>query len=503
MFELFKRNKAEIVPVKQTKTKRATRRFIAAKNALLSKFHTSYSKINNELKSDYIALTLRARNLAKNNEIVSSYLNLMIRNALGDKGFTLNVTAYNDDGTADYIANRTIQNFWYDYCTSYKHYVSADGLQNALDFDKHILFNFLVDGEVFIRKIKDNKSKYVIRYEVLDSLDIDPLKNAIYSNGDKIVMGVKIDEHYKPLAYMVRKNKSADYYLSGEVEEIPADEIIHLYRKQYAQQVRGYTPLAPVIIALAGMQQYRTSEIEAAILSACYMGVWEKNGQSEDYSEFEDTETDENGDIAVEVESGAFRYAPDGYNLKSVQSNHPNTNYQAFYKAMIKSISAALSVSSNKLNSDYQSVNYSSLRQANTEDISAWRELQQFLIDNWKNIQYADWLKYLLISDLTNLPYSKIEKFLVHDFRGKSWQYLDPVKEYTAIKLKLDMRLTSPIIELERQGLDADDVLNQWELWQQKLKARNLTISNEVLTNLLIDKEINGEQDNSNADNQL
>ena len=172
-------------------------------------------------------------------------------------------------------------------------------MQNALDFDKHVLFNFLVDGEVFIRKIKDTKSRYVIRYEVLDALDIDPLKNATYSNGDKVVMGIKVDEHYKPLAYMVRKNKSADYYLSGEVEEIPADEIIHLYRKQYAQQVRGYTPLAPVIIALAGMEQYRTSEIEAAILSACYMGVWDKTGQSTDYGEFEDAATDENGDVAV------------------------------------------------------------------------------------------------------------------------------------------------------------------------------------------------------------
>ena len=87
------------------------------------------------------------------------------------------------------------------------------------------------------------------------------------------------------------------------------------------------------------------------------------------------------------------------------------------------------------------------------------------MIDNWKNVQYADWLKYLLISDLTNLPYSKIEKFLVHDFRGRAWEYLDPVKEFSAIKLKLDMRLTDPITEIEKTGGDADDVLNNWQRW--------------------------------------
>jgi len=102
-------------------------------------------------------------------------------------------------------------------------------------------------------------------------------------------------------------------------------------------------------------------------------------------------------------------------------------------------------------------------------------------------VQYADWLKYLLISDLTNLPYSKIEKFLVHDWMCKSWEYLDPVKEYTAIKLKLDMRLTNPIIELEKQGLDPDNVLDGWKLWQQKLKDRGIAeISNSTLTNMLL-----------------
>jgi len=109
------------------------------------------------------------------------------------------------------------------------------------------------------------------------------MKNAVYANGDKIVMGIKVDEHYKPLSYFIRKNKSADYYLQGETEEIPADEIIHIYRKQFAGQVRGYTPLAPVIISLAGLEQYRKAEIEAALLSACYMGIWEKNGQSADF----------------------------------------------------------------------------------------------------------------------------------------------------------------------------------------------------------------------------
>ena len=129
---------------------------------------------------------------------------------------------------------------------------------NGLDFDRHILFNYLVDGEVFIRKIKDNTSPYGIRFEVLDSLQIDPLFNAeLPATGEKIVMGIKIDKHNKPLSYFYRKSSSADYYLSGEREEIKASDIIHIYRKQFADQVRGYTPLSAVLLDLNSLEEYK------------------------------------------------------------------------------------------------------------------------------------------------------------------------------------------------------------------------------------------------------
>jgi capsid protein len=81
---------------------------------------------------------------------------------------------------------------------------------------------------------------------------------------------------------------------------------------------------------------------------------------------------------------------------------------------MLKGVAGALGMSYNKVSSDFESTSYSSLRQSNIEDAVTVKEMQQFLIDNWKNVQYAEWLKYLLLSDLTNLPYSKMDKFLSH-----------------------------------------------------------------------------------------
>lgn len=496
---LFSKKEAKKPVEKADKKRLQKRRFIGATNKAMTNFHTSFLKINGELKSDYIALTLRARDLAKNNTAVNSYVNLMLRSVLGNTGFILNCTSYNEDGTSDLIANRQIQDAWYDYTKSYKKYVSADHQLNGIDFDRHVLFNFLVDGEVFIRKVKDANSPYGIRFEVIDSLQIDPLYNGDYIyNGEKIVMGIKVDSHYKPLSYFIRKNSSADYYLSGEREEVKANEIIHLYKKQYAEQVRGFTPLAAVLLDLNALQEYKTAEINASLLNSAFMGIWEKQSSTSDgYDDYDDDEIDENGDVALELENNVFRYAPAGYKLSQIANNHPNSNVGAFVKAILKGVAGALGMSYNKISSDYESTSYSSLRQSNIEDAVTVKQIQQFLIDNWKNLQYAEWLKYLLLSDITNLPYSKIDKFMVHDFQSRNFEYLDPAKQMQSIQMRLSLGLSSPIQEIHNLGKSPQDVLNSWVRWQQMLKDRGLKIA---ATMQMIEKTIDHENNDNEED---
>lgn len=479
------------------KKKKYRRNFIGAANSLNNRFNTTYNKINAELRQDYIALTLRARSLVKNNETVQSYVNLMIRSVLGYQGITLNCTSYNQDGTSDFIANQQIEDLWYQYTHSYKNYVSADEQSNGLDFDRQVLFNYLVDGQVFIRKVKDSKSKFGIRFEIIDSLDVDTLYSFEGDAGanTRICMGVRVDAHGKPVSYFIRKNKSLDYYLCGEREEVKADEIIHIYQQLFPGQVRGYTPLSAVLLNLNSIQEYKRAQVSSSILNSCFMGVWEsQNGGADAYDEYDEQQVDENGDVAVELESNVFRYAPKNYKLNQIASNHPNPNVGSFLKSILKGVAGALGMSYNKISSDYESTSYSSLRQSNMQDEVTVKALQQFLIDHWKEHQFAIWLKYVLLSDLTNLPYSKIDKFMSHDFRGRNFQYLDPQKEMQSIQMRLSLGLSSPIEQIHNLGKDPVDVLNSWVKWNQMLKSRGLKVSSTM-------QMIQGEADVDNDDN--
>ena len=110
--------------------------------------------------------------------------------------------------------------------------------------------------------------------------------------------------------------------------------------------------MAPVLLSLFSLEQYKKSEIQSAILNANWFGVWESNGSGSDY-DYDDSEVDENGDIATELESNVIRYAPENKTLKQISSNHPNSNIGAFLKSIVKSISGSLGFSYNKIASDY------------------------------------------------------------------------------------------------------------------------------------------------------
>ena len=309
-------------------------------------------------------------------------------------------------------------------------------------------------------------------------------------------MGIKVDEHMKPLSYFIRKNPSLDYYQQGERIEVSADEIIHIYDKKFASQVRGFPILSSVMLELNSLNEYQRAEINASLLNALYMGIFQKtSSDANSYDEYDEKQIDDNGDVATTLQSNVFRYAPDGYTLKNIQSNHPNSNVKQFAKSILKQIAGALGLSYNKIASDYESTSYSSLRQANIQDAVTVKSYQQFFIDNWKNVQYQEFLKYLLLSDLTNLPYSKINKFLEHDFQGRQFQYLDPAKQMQAIQLRLSLGLSSPLEQIASLGKDPYFVLDSWAKWNQMLKDRGLKLSETMsmisnITDEKIEEEI-------------
>lgn len=488
MFKMFKKTEPE--------KKLKKRSFVGARTTANNHFSITNAKINSELKQDFIALVLRSRSLAKNSETVASFLNSISRSVIGS-GFIFHSTVQNEDGSSDKIASAQIEKNWKVFTENCQKYISVCGGMTGAEFDRLVLWTLLIDGEVFIRKVQDSNSPFGVRFQLIDSLDVDFLYNISSpdSKGNRVCMGVKVDSWGKPISYFIRKNPSLDYYHSGEREEIPASEIIHIFRKNFVGQVRGYTPLAPVLLSLNSLDSYKNAELNAALINACFMGFYEKTSAASIYENYEDDEITPAGEIASSLESNSIKFCPDGYSIKQLQNQHPNQNFGNFFKSTLKGICGTLGLSYNKISSDYESTSYSSLRASAIDNEECIKELQNFLISSWKDLQFNEFLKYLLLTDLTNLPYSRIEKFSSHTFSGKSSAYIDPVKEMAAIQLRLQLGLSNPIEEILNAGKQPEDILNGWEKWNKMLRDRNLQISvNTNILSALDDKEIENEE---------
>lgn len=463
LFDLFHRKHDKEIRKLKEEYSLSLRRFAAASHSRLIDWALSYSKINGSLKQDYIAMTLRARELAKNNEFVIGYLENLRRNVVGSDGFTLQCKAKDAKLRAD------VESLWREYNSRTGAFVSLDEHQSGRDFDVLVLRTLIVDGEVFIHRVFDPESRFGYRYEVLDSLEIDPLYNVEDAgSGERVVMGVRYDCRGREKSFYLRRSK-ADYYMTGPVEEIPAADIIHIFRKKFSDQARGYTELAGIILNLAQMDGYKEAEIVHARIQACAMGVWEWNGQSN--GDLLD-EVDDKGEFIREIKPGIFPVAPKGYTAKFLQNTSPNNQFGIFWKNMLRSIANALGISYNKAAGDYEAVNYSSLREATLEDRASFEELQRFIIENWKSFQYADFVRALAMNGFIRL--SDMSECLRHKFFGRRFPWVDPAKEISAKEKEYDLLLTDPITELESRGIDSEELLDRWKEWHDKLASRNI-----------------------------
>ena len=441
------------------------RMFNAAAHNRLVDWQISYQRVNGDLFVQWATITLRCRDLAMNNEAVIGMLKNLTRNVVGANGFTLQSKALPVE------ARPIIESLWREYNSGASHAVSVDGHAGGRDFDMLVLRSLIIDGECFIRRVYDPASKFGWRYEVIDSMQIDPLYMVeTLDNGGRIFMGIELDARGREVAYYYRPTTNDQYY-TGNRERIDAKDIIHLFRREFAAQYRGISMLAGAVMNLKQLDDYRTAELVHAQIGSCCMGVWEWNGQNAD-DIITDSTADDKGEFIREIKPGIFPIAPRGYSAKFLQNPGSNTQFPSFVKNILRSITNSLGISYNKGAGDYESVNYSSLREASLEDRESYAELQQFVIENWKSIQFRDFIGSAYVNGLVRGD--KFSDLRPHKFFGRRFAWVDPAKEIRAKQQEMAMMLTDPISELEARGEDPDEVIARFAEWKAKLEQAGL-----------------------------
>jgi lambda family phage portal protein len=455
------------------------RRFDAAQyNRLTHSWIASERSINTELRADLDALRRRSRDLAKNSPLAKKFLQMVASNVVGPRGFALQARVVNPDGSPDKLANDAIEAGYADWSKAR----NCD-IGKRLSFRaqcRAIALALARDGEALVRERQGAANPYGYALQVLDVERLDTTLNREPADGkNQIIMGVEQDADGVPVAYWLASNPLGRDPTGKKLQRIPAGEILHLFMTDDPEQVRGVPWMHAVMLTVNDLKGYNHAAIVAARIGASKMGFF--TSPDGDPTPVKDGE-DSAGMPFTEADPGQFGMLPPGYDFKSFDPDYPHANYAAFVKEHKRDVASGFGVAYNTLANDLEGVNFSSIRSGTLEERDNWMAVQQWFIDAFLDVIYERWLDNALLAGAlimpngSPLPASKRAKFGAHEFQGRRWSWVDPLKDIEASVRAIENGLASPYTIAAQQGVDAEDVLDDIARFQAAAKAKGVIL---------------------------
>jgi len=436
----------------------AKRNFAAAKiNRLTNDWATVISSGDAEIKGDLKTLRARARELERNNDYARRYFKALENNVLGSTGIKLQMKSRDFSGNLDQQANKKIEGAFSDW--GGKESCCVDGCTTWIDVQRLALRSMARDGSVLIRFVRGYANPYKLALQIIEADHLDHDLNDKTADG-QIRFGVETDKFGKPVAYHVLQRHPGDTHVLGysanKRERIPASEVLHLFVKDRPGQTQGVPWLASSITGLRMLEGYREAELVAARVSASKMGFYTETSP-DGYVSSEDAD----GNLVYEAEPGSFERLPMGMDFKAVDFQHPNGAFGDFNKAVLRGVASGLGVSYNTLANDLEGVNYSSIRAGLLDEREEYKTHQNFIIDHLCRPVFFAWLEQALLTDALKLPAEKMDKFNAAEFRGRRWQWVDPLKDIQANITSIESGLKSRRQVVAEMGGDFEDVIDE------------------------------------------
>lgn len=448
-------------------------------NFLQSNWTHGSSKLDSDVYNDHTQLVSLSRNLEQNNATQKKFLSMCETNVVGPDGFILHCNASDSDGKdskPDVLGNKAVEESFINWSKS--KYCDVTGKLSFVEIQRMLSRTVKRDGEILIRIVRSKANKlnpYGYSLQLLDSERLDILYNARLENGNVVRMGVEIDKVGKPIAYYLRYNNkysetvSASY--SGEKRErVEARDIIHRFKAISPEQTRGIPEGHAVFAIMANLEEFQRAALIASKIgasSSIYLERTTSTGEAsiEALADMVEEDQDDLENFLMEISPGDVRVLPPGTTMKSFDAKYPEANYVSYVQFCLKQIASGLNVSYFVLANSYNDINFSSARTALIEERDGWKREQNWFNENVLQPIYEDWLETALLNNAIKvfekpIPATKFDKFSAnYRFLGRSWSWVDPLKDAQARVLMIQNGLTTLTSALAEQGIEYEDLL--------------------------------------------
>lgn len=405
------------------------------------------TSINNILRADAAILRDKARTVAMNTSTGKRLPTLLSENVSGKDGLIYQPEVRGPDGEPDLETNKALEEAWYRWAED-PAAVSADRRLTWQEIEQLTDECEATDGETLIRLLPGFNNAWRFALQVLDPDQLDHTYNVEAKAGrNAIIMGVEVDAWGGAVAYHLWPNHPSEAQRRGGRIRVPADQILHNFLTIRAGQLRGVTWFAPILGDLMHLAKYREAEVVAARIAAAKMGFI-KGGSGQATNE------------SVSVDPGAFVKLGADEEVQFFDPNHPNGNYDAFDRAIIRSVSSAWRVSYMSTSGDLSQTSFASGRMGWLGEKSFYRSLQERRELRYSRPVHRAWLPMAILSG--NLDVRGALPDLLHaDWKGRPFAPIDELKAENADAMRLALGKTSLTDLVEQEGGDLRKVLEQ------------------------------------------
>lgn len=399
-------------------------------------------------------LVARSRERYANDDHAKAFVRMCRQNIVGPNGVMMQAQAKKRDGKLDKATNAALETSF----AAWGHRRNCDvtGMESWRSLQTSAIVSAAKDGEFLFRKVYGaDAGPWGFALQILDPVRL-PVDYDVerWNGGNNFIRhGIEFTRYGRPVAYHLSTTEEHGYdyqYGGRNYVRIPADEIIHGFRKDVVGLKRGLPWMATTLYGMRHLGGFEEAAIINARIGASKMAFlkFEQGTGGPEY--------DEENPPEMAIEPATIGILPEGASLDTFEPQYPSGDFVPFTKYMLRKMAAGLGVPYNEFAADLEGVNFSSIRQGTLDSREGWKELQEWLIEQLVQPVFEAWLSYsLLAGRIPGLNAAKVDHYLAAvSWQPRRWDWIDPRADNDANVSAKNNFLKSPSTIIREQGRD-------------------------------------------------
>ncbi|SDL77909.1 phage portal protein, lambda family [Modicisalibacter muralis] len=299
-------------------------------------------------------------------------------------------------------------------------------------------------GRFRYRRTSDGLS-VPLQVQVIEAEHLDPAYSRAFG-GRLIKMGIEFNGIGQRTAFHLWRYHPHEK-LTSELNTrvpVPADSVVHMFRRTRPGQLRGVPELTSVIVRLYEIDEMQDATLARQKLAQLFGAfVKRKTGHDpEDDGPNFGALVSQPGEVdpLSEFTPGGIHYLEDDEEITFSAPPDIGSNYTEWLRTELLAVARGAGITYEQLTGDLKGVNYSSIRAGLLEFRRRAEALQaQLIVHQWCRRIAAKWLDVAVTSGALPIAnyWANRDALLAIDWIAPKWAWVDPLKEVTADLLEV------------------------------------------------------------------